>query len=159
MSTLFKELGHLRILFFAQRSPQSFFLFLLSMMLNGCAALLEGVSFWFILMAFQSLTKGTTSSFLSSYFDKIPLEKGFLFFALFSIGAQVVRSIFSYAGTITSSFYSMRIQLSLQRKVYEQILQFSFPFVSRYKVGDLISYASVPSATVPKDGSGKSSKY
>jgi ATP-binding cassette, subfamily B, bacterial MsbA len=123
--------------------------------LNLFAALFEGGSFGAILFAFSSLN-GAESLNLSSYpiLRSLPLQnlsQNYLF-VLFIISAvllQTFRSGISYIAQYLTAKLSLKIQMDAQVKVYQQILRFSFPFVSNYKVGDLVKYADAPAAVIP----------
>lgn len=118
---------------------------------NFLAMLLEGVSFGCILLAFTVISGG-------DYEKNIPLVKdlvhtmtrqqAFIAFTLGAIILQILRSSLTYAARILATALSMRVQIDMQRRIYKQILRFSFPFVSRYKVGDLLDYAQAPSQCI-----------
>lgn len=125
-------------------------IFAISLICNLGAAALEGASFAWILMAFDSLS-GTSQHqwpFLQRLVEGYSTEKSFVFFTGLAVVSQMMRSIFAYFGQITNTFVSTAIQIILQKRVYSQILRFSFPFVSRYKVGDLVEYAKSPMMTI-----------
>ncbi len=125
------------------------------LLLNLTAALFEGVSFGAILLAFSSLN-GIASLNISSYplLRNLPLQNisqnyVFVLFVISAVILQTFRSGVSYAAQYLSAKLSLKIQMDAQAKVYQQILQFSFPFVSHYKVGDLIKYADAPATVIP----------
>lgn len=131
--------------------------FFFALIFNLLAALFEGASFALLLIAFDYLTgsseTGIKNHFLENEFSSfLPApsssESGFLLFAGIAVTLQILRSIFSYFGRIITIFISTRIQIESQRKVYEQILRFSFSFISKYKVGDLVEYAKSPTVTI-----------
>lgn len=133
-------------------------LFVLVLIPNFIAALLEGISFSMILLAFSMLSPGARPDFsatwfntfpsLSAWLDALPYAKAFTFFISAAILLQVLRSLFTYFGSIASIFLGTRMQIEAQHKVYQQILSFSFPFVSRYKVGDLVEYTTTPGTVI-----------
>lgn len=124
---------------------------------NTLAALFEGISFSLILVALTAL--GGDSSqlsshplfslpFVSSYLHSLPANQAFIFFIVLAIVSQILRSALTYAGQVGTMFLGIKIQTELQEKIYRQILRFSFPYVNRYKVGDLLEYAKIPSLLV-----------
>lgn len=122
------------------------------MLLNFCAALLEGISFSMLLLALSYLNgEGAITSlpfnilfskisFLSNYSS---LEK-FSFFILLSIFLQCLRSLLGYIGQMMSVSIGALLQSEIQGGVFKQIFHLSFSCVSRYKSGELIDYASMP---------------
>lgn len=129
--------------------------FLLVLIPNLLSALFEGISFGFILLALNVLSDSThlnLSSYpflslkpISEWVLSLESQKLFTFFIILAICSQFLRSGLGYCGRIASMYLGMRIQIDMQKKVYEQILQFSFPCVNRYKIGDLLEYAKTPS--------------
>lgn len=121
---------------------------------SALAALLEGLSFGLILLAFSVLNGEKLSSFsvytsLTPYLPVAWLEQLssqglFILCVIAAILFQALRSATSFVGQYWTIALATRIQASAQAKVYEQILSLSFPCVSRYKVGDLIEYARTP---------------
>src|SRR5579883_2729190 len=134
------------------------FLFGLVLLPNFFAALLEGLSFSMILLAFSMLSPDSRLDFgltwlktFPSFADWLNLRtsvEAFILFICAAIVLQILRSLFTYFGAIASVFLGTRMQIEAQHKVYEQILSFSFSFVSRYKVGDLVEYTNTPATMV-----------
>ncbi|MCE5315880.1 MAG: hypothetical protein LLG04_00775, partial [Parachlamydia sp.] len=122
--------------------------------LNSIAALLEGVSFGFILLAFSALdgSSAAMSNMFGNYAEllqkSMPKDREFLYFTLLAILAQTFRSAFAYLGQIINTFISTNIQVEAQQKVYAQIFRLSFPCISNYKVGDLVEYAKSPAILI-----------
>lgn len=133
-------------------------LFVLVLLPNLLAALLEGVSFTAILIAFSMLSPDSRPDFSASWLSSVPAltiwlnalsyAKAFTFFISVAIVLQALRSLFAYFGSVATVFLGTRMQVEGQRKVYEQIFNFSFPFVSRYKVGDLVEYTTTTSTMI-----------
>lgn len=53
---------------------------------------------------------------------------------------QLARSIMSYLSQIAAGDLAAKINAQMTEVVFTRILSFSFPFASRYKIGDLTSY-------------------
>ncbi len=119
-------------------------------------AFLEGGSFAFIYQGFSALeSKGAESFPLLSYFD--PSSFGFAltqmqlfcYYVLLAVGFQVFRGACGFLASYGNSLFSLHVQTKAQQQVFLHIFRFSFPFVSRYKIGDLSEYAKIPSVIVP----------
>lgn len=115
-------------------------------------ALFEGGSFAFIFMGFSQLEGtpiqwATLCSFLDPTFWSLHLSpmQHFYYCILLAILLQALRSGIHFLALCGTSHFSLSVQAHAQKRVYEQIFSFSFPFVSQYKTGDLIEYAKSPS--------------
>ncbi len=123
--------------------------------LHFFAALLEGFSFTFLVIALTSLEKEVVLFLPQKLLVFFPILKGlsqaqaFRFFTIFAILMQVLRSSFCFLGQFCLTKLSIKVQCEVQKKIYEQIFQFSFSQVSRYKIGDLVEYTSSPSNMMP----------
>ncbi|MBS3905162.1 MAG: ABC transporter ATP-binding protein [Simkania sp.] len=125
---------------------------------NFLAALLEGLSFTLILLAFTALNGGGKTDWnsypfisvlsISRWLDLLSSQQVFTLCIILAITLQALRSGLNYIGQVISTVLSTRIQTEAQRRVYQQILQFSFPCVSHYKVGDLAEYAKTPAVLI-----------
>lgn len=118
---------------------------------NLAAVCLEGISFGCILLAFTALSGGDYAKDLPLIGDKMATltrQQAFVSYTLAAILLQIFRSGFIYLGQVSATMLSTRIQIAIQKLVYKQLLRFSFPFVSRYKVGDLIDHAQAPALLV-----------
>ncbi len=147
-------LPEVRKIFFGHKGKNAL-LFGLILLPNFLAALLEGISFGMLLFAFSMLSSEsrihmqttwvqTLFPTVSMWIDTLSSSEAFTFFTSLAILLQVTRSFFTYLGSVASVFLGTRMQVEAQRKVYEQIFKFSFAFVSRYKVGDLVEYMNTP---------------
>jgi len=119
-------------------------------------AILEGGSFAFIYLAFSAI-EGKQSQDLGflSFLDhsrwgiNLDSMELFYFYILAAITFQAIRGFISFLGLYGTSLFSLKVQTAIQKQVYNQIFKFSFPFVSRYKIGDLSEYAKAPSSFIP----------
>jgi subfamily B ATP-binding cassette protein MsbA len=114
---------------------------------NLIAACLEGLSFGFILLSFQILTKEKPSAIIP-WLHKLSDHPSFFLLIIFAICTQILRSVFTYIGQISVLSFALKIQKSLQLRVYAQIFRFSFPFASKYKIGDLSEHVKAPAYLV-----------
>ncbi|HLB53442.1 MAG TPA: ABC transporter ATP-binding protein [Chlamydiales bacterium] len=120
-------------------------------------AVFEGGSFAFILLAFSALEgKAPQNLPFFSHFN-LPEWLGlhlegiqlFYFYILMTVLFQAIRGGLNYLALIGTSALSLKIQTLAQQSVCNQIFTFSFPFVSRYQVGDLAEYVKTPPAFIP----------
>jgi subfamily B ATP-binding cassette protein MsbA len=122
---------------------------------NLLAAVLEGGTFACILAAF-SILQGTSPRDLGIPAWALPKwlffmtgAELFYFFILAAIACQAIRGLASFLSIHNASLLSLKVQIAAQKQVYRQIFQFSFPFISRYKVGDLNEYVKSPVQSIP----------
>lgn len=123
---------------------------------NFFAALLEGISFSLILLAFTTISSDSAErvpaflkgSFISTWIQSVDKQKAFTIFLIGAILFQILRSALTYVGQIFSTFLGTSIQIEAQQQVYQQIMRMSFPCVSRYKAGDLVEYARIPATLI-----------
>lgn len=127
--------------------------FLLVALPNLIAAMLEGVSFGFIFLAFSTLnTQGSLPSSLhylsylgiASWFTGRSNQELFFIILFMAILLQVFRSLCAFCSTQGVNTLSLKTQAKGQRQVYHQILRFSFATFNRYKIGDLIQAVNSP---------------
>lgn len=129
-------------------------LFFIILIPNLISAFFEGVSFGFILLALKALGNSVDGNppfpltFLSKWIASYNSQQIFMIFIVLSIVSQIARSGLSYFGKIGTLILGTRIQTEAQVRVYRQILRFSFPFVNRYKTGDLLEYSKIPSMLI-----------
>ncbi|HSW73038.1 MAG TPA: ABC transporter ATP-binding protein [Chlamydiales bacterium] len=122
--------------------------------MNLTTALMEGVSFGSFLVGLSYLNADASRDFhgrilnhlhLSDFLSQRSAVELFLLFILLGIFFQAVKSAASYlSGAINTKIF-VGIQETIQVNVLHRIFRFSFPFVNRYKIGDLIEYAKSPS--------------
>jgi ATP-binding cassette subfamily B protein/subfamily B ATP-binding cassette protein MsbA len=128
------------------------------LILAATAALFEGASFGLMLLALSVLGGEVPSLNALAWFDGGYLfdclsvfssQELFVFCILGAIGFQIFRSSITFLSQYLTVLLTLKIQTNVQEAVYRQIFRFSFPFVSKYKVGDLIEYARAPSTLIP----------
>ncbi len=122
------------------------------------AASLEGATLGLIFSALDALSgSGGGALFSAAWIQDLALthwllslEPLTLFVTLVAIacGAQVLQSLATYTGKLSARMMNARVQAQLQETIFAQIMRFSFPFASSYKVGDLISYVNEAAETV-----------
>jgi subfamily B ATP-binding cassette protein MsbA len=142
---------------FEKNSRKCFSSFAAIFLVNFFVALLEGISFAFIMLAFSALTDlvSLKNSFVFSNFYIKEAASEFspnTLFSIFIIAAvciQFLRSGFNYLGQLLCSKISNSVLCCLQRKIYQNIMSFSFPFLSGFKTGDLTEYIKSPITALP----------
>jgi len=128
---------------------KNFFLLFVTIFFAVLAGLMEGLSYGGILLAVNVL-KGDPIyslpifSFLLKYIKLLSANRQFLFFIIFSLFIQFIRSGFLFLSQYIVSKLSLKISTVMQHKIYKQIFTFTFPFVSKYQAGDLINYNTSP---------------
>lgn len=150
-----KEFCSSRIFHLIIKDKKALILFAGVIVSNLIAAFIEGGSFGLILFALTALSEGSLTS--QPLGQLLPIEKWFqgydkttLFtvFIVLAILFQALRSALNYLGQLCMIGLSIRLQKSTQFHIFEQIFKFSFRFVSRYKIGDLIEYAKTPETSI-----------
>ncbi len=129
-------------------------LFLLILIPNIIAALLEGMSFGFLLLSFAAMNGEkifdvATHPFLRHlpWLETLQTMQSIDLFILFVVGAvalQIIRSLAGFIGQYYTLILTIRMQTDAQKSIYQQIFRLSFSCASRYKVGDLVEYARTP---------------
>lgn len=89
-------------------------------------------------------TKPILSSFpaITNQLAALPTHVIFILLIGIAVVIQAMVSLNAYIGSIAAGRFSARINTQIRALIHSQILKFSFPFASRYKVGDLIYYSS-----------------
>lgn len=131
-------------------------LLIISLLLSMIAAILEGASFGFILLAFGFIGDQEkianvpffSQSFLLYFTSVFSKDMLFILSITAAVVVQILKSGFNLISQVLSVMINSEIQVHLQNKIYAQILNFTFSCASRYKVGELIEYAKTPSTTV-----------
>ncbi|NGX48460.1 MAG: hypothetical protein K940chlam5_00045, partial [Candidatus Anoxychlamydiales bacterium] len=71
-------------------------------------------------------------------------NRQFLFFIIIALFIQFIRSSFVFLSQYIVSQIALKVSVQMQAKIYKQIFSFSYPFVSKFQVGDLLNYNSSP---------------
>jgi ATP-binding cassette, subfamily B, bacterial MsbA len=127
------------------------FLFILSLIPNFLATLLEGLSYGGLLLAFNifsgqgiNWSSNVIFSILGKMLQSLSSNKQFILCIMGSLLIQFGRSALVFLSQYIMSFLSLRISMNVRYKIYKQIFGFSYPYFSRYQLGDLASYSSLP---------------
>jgi ATP-binding cassette subfamily B protein/subfamily B ATP-binding cassette protein MsbA len=143
---------------FLGKNGRNVWAFLTIMIPNLLAAVLEGVSFVCILIAFSRFAEDDQAAasiqqvpFLevfSSSFSSLSPFQALIFWILIAIALQAIRSSVAFFSSYLTSRLSLRVQTETQTRVYSQIFRLSFPCVNKYRLGDLAEYAKTPSTFI-----------
>jgi ATP-binding cassette, subfamily B, bacterial MsbA len=126
---------------------------------NISTSLLEGTSIGIIYLAVTVLTQPggidwNHYPFLSRFpaITDLMNQAGrgvvFLWLLATAVSAQLILSLFNYLNLVSVGYLSAILTNQLTDVIHRQILSFSFACASRYKVGDLVYYASSAASTV-----------
>lgn len=139
------------------RTPKILGYLLATVLFNCFAALLEGITFAMILMAFSSINQSNEAvntmaftKYLSSILvlSDASVYRKFVFFMAGAISSQVLRSFFSFLGTYFITQVTIHSRYKIEQKIYSQIFSLSYSQVSHFKIGDLVDYVSIPSRII-----------
>ncbi|MCB1085249.1 MAG: ABC transporter ATP-binding protein [Chlamydiia bacterium] len=125
---------------------------------GSLAAFMEGISFSFLLLSLYILNgrgleivadKPLLSRLADIEFLKtLTANQLFLLFVFLAIGSQILKSVIIFLSNFKAAKLHAKILARIQQNIYEHILSFDFQTVSRYKTGDLASYAQMPTGCV-----------
>ncbi len=118
---------------------------------------LEGISFALIYLALsvisgQALEMQHLFSFLSAWHWLEGLSPKGLFYTyiMAALAFQLFRSLISFIAYNAVTRLSVKVQTEAQKKIYQQIFSFSFPFISQYKQGYLTELVKSPIYFIPQ---------
>lgn len=143
-------MDNLKIIFklFNFSSWKTYLLFFLAFVFNMIGALLEGLAYCFVILAFTALSQGqfnqlTTNAFLGAFVTRFQ-DNLFIVSVSCGVFSQILKSAFCFLAACMNGKLAIDLQYSTQVKVYQQILSFSYACVNRYKVGELVEYLRSP---------------
>lgn len=149
ISNFFKFFKEQKLL---QKKNIAFFIFL--QFLNVFSAIFEGLTFAAIFLAFSAISSTNpiqsnpstmfSSIFHMSIFESLNNQKIFLTCILSAIVFQTLRSTVAFISEYFLKLLTAKIQLKIEKKIYEQFFSFSYAFLSQYKTGQLSHYSQIP---------------
>ena len=125
---------------------------LLYLGLNFLSALTEGLTFSFLLLGLSIHTAAgePPSDFISQKIMNIfPWDLSFIICFLMAIGAQLIRSLATLASCFVFARISTVMQEAVQTEILKKIFSFNFPYVNRYRAGELSDIACLPANCLP----------
>lgn len=124
---------------------------LLSFLGGTLAAFFEGITLGIFALALQVLTTNFDSAVLateirwwsdefSSLFTVLGQEGIFLLLVGLAVGSQLLRSGVEFIGNAATAYLRTDVEGDVRRRIFRQIMAFSYPQARAYKTGDLASY-------------------
>ncbi|MEB3336324.1 MAG: ABC transporter ATP-binding protein [Leptolyngbyaceae bacterium] len=133
---------------------ENLWLLLGNLMCSLLAAIFEGGTFGILALALNTLSGnqipniqgrfGPLGNLLNEQLQLLNQSQVFIGLIALAVILQALRSGLTYLGTVFSTYLGTSIQERIQQRIYQLIMSFSFPCASRYKVGDLVNYVTIP---------------
>ncbi|MCL4831302.1 MAG: ABC transporter ATP-binding protein/permease [Caldilineaceae bacterium] len=122
----------------------------LALAANIAAAVFEGSTMAIFTLALQALSGDLSNGLTISLGIFDPMIEGivsgysasnlFMIFIGMAVVSQLLRSGLQFGGQVATSYLVAWLEGDLRRRLFRQFVSVSYPQISRYKVGDLISY-------------------
>ena len=122
----------------------------LALAANIAAAVFEGSTMAIFTLALQALSGDLSNGLTISLGIFDPMIEGivsgysasnlFMIFIGMAVVSQLLRSGLQFSGQVATSYLVAWLEGDLRRRLFRQFVSVSYPQISRYKVGDLISY-------------------
>ena len=117
-------------------------------------AITEGATLGVVFLAVEVLSAPVGSPFnwvtipalnlipgLQGRLNELPSTVLFLCLLGLSVLLQAFQSLTKYLNNLSVGYFSARCRVVVTSLIHHQVLEFSFPFASEYKIGDLSNYA------------------
>ena len=114
----------------------------------------EGATLGVVFLAVESLTGATTGGFnwlkapgislvpaVGNWLNSLPSTSVFLMLLAVAVLLQALQSLSRYLNQLSVGYFSARCYAKVTALIHHQVLSFSFPCASGYKVGDLTFHA------------------
>ena len=118
-------------------------------------ALTEGATLAVVFLSVEVLSSPEASRFnwsshpflgmwpaAASWLNNLPATPLFLSLLTLAVVLQGLQSLARYAHTVSVGYFGAECRALVTSRIHSQVLRFSFPCASSYKVGDLTDYAS-----------------
>lgn len=122
----------------------------LALAANIAAAVFEGSTMAVFTLALQalagdltggpSISLGMFDPFVQELMGSYESSRLFMIFIGLAVVSQLLRSGLQFGGQVATSYLVAWLEGDLRRRLFRQFVSVSYPQISRYKVGDLISY-------------------
>ena len=125
----------------------------------GCSlmvALSEGATLGVVFVAVEVLTAPEAQAFnwagvpilgklpgVAAQLSALPTGGAFVLLLAVAVLLQALQSLASFANSVSVGYFIACCTTMVKSHVHSQVLQFSFPCASGYKIGDLANYAGV----------------
>jgi len=121
----------------------------------------EGATLGLIFLAIRILSSAKEAPFnwsnlryfpfptpVATFLNSIPASSLFILLLVTAVLIQLAQSTCRYVNSLSVAYFSARLRVSVTSKVHKQILSFSFPCSSNFKVGDLLDHAMFASEAI-----------
>jgi subfamily B ATP-binding cassette protein MsbA len=116
---------------------------------NLVEAFTEGATLAVLFVAVGLLTEapgasGTSTGLLATLplLGQLPPQNAFLLLLATAVLLQALQSLARYGSAVANGYFGARCKALVTGRIHSQILSFSYPCASHYKVGDLTDYAA-----------------
>lgn len=134
---------------------QQWRLLILNLVSSLVEALTEGATLAVIFLAVEVLTKQGHQSLIWTrnplvswwpaavgWLDGLPAVALFLILLLVAVLLQALQSFTRFLNLLSVGYFAARCRALVTARIHSQVLGFSFPCASVYKIGDLVDYAA-----------------
>ena len=103
----------------------------------------DGGTLWIVFLVVQLMTTGEVHwstrlpEGLRAWLEALPFWQVLVILLATALGLQLLLSISRYGTTLTSGYFAARCRRRVLDRLHGQIMELSFPCVSRYRIGDL----------------------
>lgn len=77
-----------------------------------------------------------------SWLNSLPVTALFISMLVLAVLLQAIQSLSRFANSVSVGYFAAECRARVTARIHSQVLRFSFPCASSYKVGDLTDYAS-----------------
>lgn len=122
----------------------------LAVVANIASAFFEGSTMAIFTLALDALASesdlidtsalGTLGGLISGWQTRLGTRNLFFLLVGLAVVSQLLRSGLDFLGKVATAYLTAWLEGDLRRRIFRQLMRFSFPHISRYKTGDLISY-------------------
>ena len=128
-------------------------LILVSVLTAIVAALSEGLTLAIIFLLVDVLTGARSAStmpwpWLAAWLEPLPVPVLAAQLMAAAVLAQGLQSLMRYGNKVCVGYFAARCRASITALIHRQVLSFSFPCASHYKVGELTNFAANGPAAV-----------
>ena len=144
-----------------QTARQQWRLIVLNFTSSLVEALSEGATLGVVFLAVEVLSAPPGTPFdwtpnvlvawwpsFAQWLNALPSTNLFISLLLVAVLLQAVQSLTRYLNLVSVGYFAARCRSLVTSRIHSQVLSFSFPCASRYKVGDLTDYAGQGPAAI-----------
>lgn len=144
-----------------ETARQQWRLIALNLISSLAEALSEGVTLGVVFLAVQVLSAPAGKPYdwtdqplvawwpsLAAWLNGLPPSTLFISLLALAVLMQGIQSLSRYLNLVSTGFFAARCRALVTARIHSQVLSFSFPCASGYKVGDLTDYAGQGPAAI-----------